>query len=260
MGILEGKVAVITGTGAGIGKQTAIRFAEEGAKIIMCDYNEEKLKITEEILKEKGAEVFSMIVDINETDQIKAFIDAGVERFGTIDTLLNIAVGGGTNGGPTRVPFAETPLDYFHSYNRASVAYAYLMQCCYPFMKGKESSVINFSSFMHYGSQQGDPLYLSAGAMSKAAVAGLTRVVADEWGLEGIRVNMIYPSAVTDTLKGNGYGLEMMIEKMSKNAFKRPGDPYRDIAGVCVFLASDDSRFLTGQSFFASGGASMGRA
>ena len=114
MGILEGKVAVITGTGAGIGKQTAIRFAEEGAKIIMCDYNEEKLKITEEILKEKGAEVFSMLVDINETDQIKAFIDAGVERFGTIDTLLNIAVGGGTNGGPTRVPFAETQIGRAH--------------------------------------------------------------------------------------------------------------------------------------------------
>lgn len=260
MGILDGKVALITGTGAGIGKQTAIRFAEEGAKIIMCDYNEEKLHITEEILKEKGAEVLSLVIDINETEQLKTLVEEGVKHFGTMDTLLNIAVGGGTNGGPTRVPFAETPLEYFNSYNRATVAYAHLMQLCYPYLKGKESSVINFSSYMHYGSQQGDPLYLSAGAMSKAAVAGLTRVVADEWGLDGIRVNMIYPSAVTDTLTANGYGLEIMIEKMSKNAFKRPGDPYKDIAGVCVFLASPDSRFLTGQSFFVSGGASMGRA
>ncbi len=258
MGILDGKVALITGTAAGIAKQTAIRFAEEGAKLIMCDINEAGLKETERIIIEKGGEVLSLVVDINNFDQLEDMVKQGVEKFGTIDVLMNSAVGVSSKESAA-MPFADMPIDHLRKHCNVVFCYAYLMQLCYPYMKGKESSIINFASSMHYGSMRGYPLFLTHGAVSKAAISGLTRSVADEWGADGIRVNNVYPSVVTDTLKGGGYDLGNLIAGMSLNAFKRPGDPYKDVAGVCVFLASDDSRFMTGQSLFVEGGASMGR-
>lgn len=258
MGILENKVALITGTAAGIAKQTAIRFVEEGAKIIMCDINEQGLMETENLLVEKGGEVLSLVVDINNFEQLEEMLKQGVEKFGTIDILINAAVGTGSKDSAA-MPFAEMPIETLEKHNRVILSYAYLMQLCYPFMKGKESSIINFSSSMHYGSMQGNPLYLTHGAVAKAAISGLTRSVADEWGMDGIRVNNVYPSVVTDTLEKSGYGLEHLIPAMSRNAFKRPGNPYLDVAGVCVFLASPDSRFMTGQSLFVEGGSAMGR-
>lgn len=258
MGILQNKVAIITGTAAGIAKQTAIRFAEEGAKIIMCDINEQGLLETEKILLDKGAEVLSLVVDINNFKQLENMVNQGVDKFGTIDILMNSAVGTSSKESAA-MPFAQMPIDHLEKHNRVVLSYAYLMQLCYPYMKGKESSIINFSSAMHYGSMQGNPLYLTHGAVPKAAIAGLTRSVADEWGVDGIRVNNVYPSVLTDTLKNSGYGLEHLLPAMARNAFQRPGDPYQDVAGVCLFLAGPDSRFMTGQSLFAEGGAWMGR-
>lgn len=258
MAILQDKVAIITGTAAGIAKQTAIRFAEEGAKLIMCDINEEGLRETEKIVVDMGAEVLALVVDINNKEQLEEMVSLGVEKFGTIDILMNSAVGVSSKESAP-IPFAEMPLEYLEKHIQTVTSYAYLMQLCYPYMKGKESSIINFSSAMHYGSMQGNPLNLTHSAVPKAAIAGLTRSVADEWGVDGIRVNNVYPSVVTDTLTKGGYGLDYLIEAMSKNAFMRPGDPYKDVAGVCVFLAGPDSRFITGQSIFAEGGAWMGR-
>ena len=262
MGRLQGKVAIITGTSAGIGKQTAIRFVEEGAKVAMCARREGKLAETAKIMESKGGQVLYMVADVTKPEDLEKLVKKTVDRFGTIDILVNNAEGSLPEGKSHQLPFIDTPIEYYDAmYQGSLLSTVRMMKLCYPYMKGKESSIINFSSGAHYASLKGNFLGMHAYAAAKAAVAGITRTVADEWGVDGIRVNVLYPMVVTDTLEENLSGLKHLVEEeMAKNALKRLGYSYKDCAGVCVFLAGPDSRFMTGQSIHVEGGAWMGMA
>lgn len=256
MGKLDNKVILITGCSTGLGKQQAIRMAAEGAKLAICARNETKLKETKNICEEKGAEVLAMSVDIMDYDSLVEFVDATVERFGTIDVLVNNA-----HTITIPKPFLEKTIEDLDVEMKSSVyAYWHLMKLCFPHLRDKEGaggSIINFAS---EAGVKGDSLYAPYAA-AKEAVRGLSRTVAREWGQYNIRVNTVCPNGMTENasagLDSEALSLEArdhIRDAFTNNPFQRAGDPYRDVAPVGVFLASDDSHWITGQNIHADGG------
>lgn len=254
MGKLDGKVCIITGCASGLGKQEAIRFAAEGAKLAICSRTLSKLEETKRLCEEKGAEVLAMAVDVTEADQREAFINAVVEKYGTIDVLVNNA-----HNTTELLPFLAKTLEDLEIETKCCIyAYFHFCQLAVPYMMGKEgagASIINFSS---KAAREGTPGH-SVYATVKAAVGGFTRTLARELGPLNIRVNSIMPGAYTDNCDE---GLKLQppeIQEWAKTAFKdnpfeRVGDPYEDVAPIVVFLASDDSHWMTGQNVHADGG------
>lgn len=254
MGKLDGKVVIITGCSSGLGKQFAIRIAGEGAKLAICSRTESKLMETKKICEEKGAEVLAMAIDIMEYDSLVKFVNATVAKFGTIDVLVNNA-----HTITMPAPFLEKTIADLDLEMHSSVyAYWHMMKLCFPYLRDKSgagSSIINFAS---EAAVTGDALYAPYAA-SKEAVRGLSRVVAREWGQYNIRVNTLCPNGLTDNCSEGfaSLGIEAQehIEKaFVNNPFHRAGNPYNDVAPVVVFLASDDSHWITGQNINADGG------
>jgi NAD(P)-dependent dehydrogenase (short-subunit alcohol dehydrogenase family) len=245
---LEGKVVIITGCSAGLGKQLAICLAREGAKLAICARRMPKLEETAELCKKEGAEVLAMRCDVSRYRDLKRFVDKTVDRFGTVDVLINNA-----NFEADRLPFMDQGIEMLDKALHTGVyAHWHLMQLCYPYMKGKSSSIINFTSGMY---QVGLELYGSYAA-DKGAIRALSMVVAREWGIDGIRVNTISPVAITDTIVGKlapEYSA-WVKDMMSHNSMGRVGDPAGDIAPVVIFLATDESRWITGQNINVDGG------
>lgn len=254
MGKLDGKAAIITGAASGIGRQLALRFAVEGADLAICSRTESKLMETAELCRENGARVYAKALDIMDTEKLKEFVEETVSNLGTIDVLVN-------NAHTITKPalFVTKTIDDLDLEIKSSLyAYWNLMQFCYPHMKDKPgagASVINFAS---EAAVKGDANYAPYAA-AKEAVRGLSRVVAREWGSSNIRVNTLCPNGMTEKCQGNfsSLGPEVAAQvkaAFSANPFGRPGNPYEDVAPVCVFLASDDSHWITGQNLHADGG------
>ncbi|MBE6007848.1 MAG: SDR family oxidoreductase [Lachnospiraceae bacterium] len=251
---LEGKVAIITGCSQGLGKYIALRFAEEGAKVAICARTADKLEKTAEMCRQAGAEVFSKAIDLCSYEDIKGFVDDVVERFGTIDILANNAI----SIKPPH-PFLDHTEEYLDSVMKGGFYATWrLMKLCFPYLKDKKSSIINFGSGVGIRGMEGYAAYASC----KEAIRGLSRVAAREWGPLGIRVNVLCPAAITDHVKDTLDELDettrkYVIASLSNNSLKRPGDPYEDISPVAVFLASDESQWITGQSLSVDGGVNI---
>jgi len=254
MGRLDGKVCIITGAASGLGKQEAIRFAEEGAKLAICSRTESKLMDTKRICEEMGAEVLAMACDVMVKENLEALVSATVDRFGTIDILVNNA-----HTVTMLLPFLQKSEDDLEIELKSSLyAYWRLMKLCYPYIKGKPgagASIINFASKAGFEGTIDHCAYAAA----KEAVRGLSRVVAREWGKDNIRVNTICPGSFTDNCKADLGKQTKEIQQWAEIAFKynpfqRVGDPYEDVSPIVLFLASDDSRWMTGQNVFADGG------
>lgn len=254
MSKLKNKVVLITGASSGIGKQLALRAASEGANLAICARTESKLLETQRLCEERGAQVVAVPVDIMDPSALGRYVDAAVGRFGTIDALVNNA-----HTITLPAPFLDKTIEDLDTEMRSSVyAYWHLMKLSFPYMRDHEgagASIINFAS---EAAVMGDSLYAPYAA-AKEAVRGLSRVVAREWGAYNIRVNTLCPNGMTDNISS---GIEWMedatrdhIEKsFVNNPFRRVGDPYEDVAPVVVFLASDESRWITGQNIHADGG------
>jgi len=257
MGKLEGKIAVITGCASGLGKQHALRFAQEGANLAICDVQEEKLMETKKLCEEKGAEVVALRCDVGKYDDLAALVNATADRFGTIDVLLNNA------HKITQIrPFLEQEIKDLDIELKTSLyAIWHLMKLCFTYMKDKEgvgTSIINVAS---KAGIEGTPHYAAYSA-SKESIRGLSRVVAREWGQHKIRVNTVCPGGWTDNVTNNLPLLKQTpgAEEWVTNAFKENpfgtiGDPFNDVSPIFVFLASDESHWMTGQNVHADGGA-----
>ena len=256
MGKLTGKVAIITGSASGLGKQHALRFAEEGANLTICDIREDRLEEAKKECEDKGVEVVALRCDVGQYDDLVALVDATVERFGTVDVLVNNA----HKITPMR-PFLEQQIEDLDVEMKTSVyAMWHLMKLCYPYMKdkgGAGASIINVAS---KAGVEGTATYAAYSA-AKEGVRGLSRVVAREWGPNKIRVNTVCPGGWTDNvtdslpqLKAAG-AEEWVTAAFKENAFHSIGDPYNDVSPIFVFLASDESHWMTGQNLHADGGA-----
>lgn len=248
---LEGKVVILTGASTGLGKQVAIRMAEEGANLTICARTESKLLETKAICEEKGAKVLAIPCDISIYENLEKLVNETVKEFGGIDVLINNAMSGNHY-----TPFLDhTVADFEGFLNSNLYPTMHLMKLCYPYLKEKKNgSIINVSSGCALTGEAG----MAAYAAIKGAVTSLSKVVANEWGKDGIRVNMVNPAALTDKLAASSAGyIDHVKQALASNPLNAVGDPYNDIAPVYVFLASDDSRFLTGQTLHAEGGMFM---
>ncbi|MGW0436272.1 SDR family NAD(P)-dependent oxidoreductase [Micromonospora sp. NPDC003197] len=253
MGKVDGKVAIVTGAGSGLGKYEAIRLAAEGANVAICDIQEERLQETKQLCEEQGVRVVAVGCDVRSYDSLKAFVDQTVEQFGTIDVLVNNV------HRTTLKPFLDLDIEDFRTELEISVFSAWhMMKLCFPYLKNKPgagASIINFGS--RWG--QESPKLSATYSASKEAVRALSRTVAREWGEYNIRVNAICPGGFTDNASASMHEQHPEMQKFAMEAFKdnafgRPGDPYNDVAPIVVFLASDDSHWLSGQTINADGG------
>lgn len=245
-----GKVVIVTGASAGIGKQSAVSLAEAGATLAICARRTEMLADTAARCEAAGAEVLPVTCDVSQRADLERLVDATVERFDRIDVLVNNA---SVTSPP--VPFVEQGIDDLDRFLHTGLrSYWNLMQLCYPHLRGRQSSIINVTS----GAYQAGTAGMAAYAADKAAIRAVSMVVAREWGKDGIRCNTVSPTAITDTMTDllPPEVLAWVQEFHADNALGRVGEPATDVAPVMVFLASDDSRWITGQNLNVDGGLS----
>jgi NAD(P)-dependent dehydrogenase (short-subunit alcohol dehydrogenase family) len=234
---LKGKVALITGAGQGIGRATALRFAEEGAQVMASDIN---AGTVEAIAGEIGKQARACVTDTSNEAQVKRAVEQTIDAFGTIDVVVNNA---GVAGG--------ADWDRTIAVNLSGVYYG----CKY----GVEAmasrgggSIVNLSSMLGLISVPVPPV--EAYTASKHGVVGLTRHYATNYGRAGVRVNCINPgwirTAMTDPLTASPEFTKYMEDN---SALGRLGTP-EEVAAVALFLASDQSSFVTGHALVVDGG------
>jgi 3-oxoacyl-[acyl-carrier protein] reductase len=251
---LKDKVALITGGAVGIGKATAERFAEEGAKVVICDLNEEQGHATVETLGE-GDSFYK--VNVADRDAVQEWVDAVAEKYGRIDILVNNAgiIRDSTlvkvKDGELVKQMSEEFFDLVIDINLKGVFNC--TQAVAPYMIRQKSGVIlNASSVVGLDGNFGQTNYVAA----KAGVVGMTKVWARELGRSNIRVNAIAPGLIeTDMTRSMPPKImESMIEHIPLH---RAGQP-RDVANAYLFLASDEASFISGVTLRIDGGAVIG--
>jgi NAD(P)-dependent dehydrogenase (short-subunit alcohol dehydrogenase family) len=247
---LDGKVAIITGAGQGIGAAIAELYAAEGCKVLITGRTLSKLEEVASRISAAGDTAECFVAVAGEMDQSEATIAKAIGDWGRIDILVNNA------HTFTDYRLLEDPTMEANckiDFQSAFFGSLQLMQLCFPYMKSQGGgSVLNMGS--SYGPRS-EPGFLAYSA-SKEAIRSLTRTAAKEWGRHGIRVNTILPSALTPKsiwyLEDSG----TYDQELAKVAIGRFGTP-EDIAPMCLFLASDESNYVTGQTIGVDGGSTM---
>ena len=250
---LKGKVAIVTGAGQGLGLSYAKALAREGAKVTIAEFNAETGEQAAEELRAMGAEALFVQCDVSNEEHVKNVVDQTVEAFGTVNILVNNAQA--TKGTATVLNTTFEAMEV--AWKTGTVATLYFMQQCYPHMKESGyGRIINVCSDTGIDGMETFAAYGSA----KEAIRGLTRVAAREFGKDGITVNVVSPGAATPASQRwaerdpEGYN-----KTMEPVPLGRLGDPDVDIAPGVVFLASEEGRFMTGQTVFLNGGHTFGR-
>lgn len=246
---LENKVAIITGSGAGIGKAIATRYAEEGAKIVIADFNEEALQTTVEELKSAGHEAIGVVVNVAVEEDIAKMVSETVSNFGRVDILVNNA-GVGDNMQAAENVKDET-WQRVMDINVTGVMRG-LRQIIPVFLKNGGGTIVNMASIAGLTGGRGGLAYTAA----KHAVVGMTKNIASQYGPQNIRCNAIAPahietgfaSAMTNV---DQFGLEVATRGV--NLMPKAGT-VQDISNIAVFLASDESAYINGVALAADAG------
>ena len=247
-GRFDGKAILITGGGSGIGRATALRFIEEGARVLVADYNADNAAETLALAERagKGGRIATCRGDVSAAADNAAMVAAALERFGRLDfAFLNAGVGGAFG------PLADTTIEEW-DYTFAVLVrgvYLGLKHCSLAMRKsGRGGAIVATASVAGLGGGAGSHAYSAA----KAAVVNLTKNVAVEFADYGIRVNAVAPGLIMTPLLHRGRP-EKVAPMVQHQPWPETGAP-EHIAGVVAFLCSDDARFITGETIVADGG------
>jgi NAD(P)-dependent dehydrogenase (short-subunit alcohol dehydrogenase family) len=245
---IEGKVAIVTGAGQGIGRGIALVYARAGASIVVAEWKPHRMEKTVEEIRGEGFAALGVVADIAKRDQVSAMVEKTVAHFGRLDILVNNA-----QSYAPRAPLLELTEEHLNTFIDSGIkGTLWAMQAAHPHMKGRGGRIINFVSA---SGMKGEP-GLGAYNAAKEGIRALTRTAAREWGKDGILVNAIAPAAMSK--RGLDYrdrDPEGFARAMAERPVGRLGDPETDIAPVALFLAGPASQFLTGQTFLVDGGA-----
>ncbi|MDO5036728.1 MAG: SDR family NAD(P)-dependent oxidoreductase [Tissierellia bacterium] len=264
MGFLKGKTAIITGGGkallkdgspGSIGYGVALAYAKEGANLVITGRNVEKLENAKKDLEENyGIEVLALPADVSAGNDnegvVKNVIDKTIEKFSRIDVLINIA-----QASASGVPLGDHTTENFDlAIYSGLYGTFYFMKYAYPHLKESKGTVINFASGAGLFGNYGQGSYAAA----KEGIRGLSRVAATEWAPDGINVNVICPLAFTKALEDFKDHYPQAYEKNVKIppvGYLGRSEP--DIGRVCVQLASEDFKYLTGETLTLEGGLGL---
>ena len=240
---LENKTAIVTGGAGGIGRAITTVFVREGAKVLFVDIDEERGTALE---RELGAHSRFLPIDISRQSAAAEIRDGALAAFGSIDVLVNNA------HASRQATLVDTTAEMFDlSFNTGFYPTVHLMQACYEELKKSKVAVVNFASGSGLDGMPRQTSYAAA----KEAIRGVSRVAANEWAPDGIRVNVVCPFAATEGVRDWAARYpEQAAASLAKVPLARIGDPETDVAPIVVFLASDDSGYMTGQTVMADGG------
>ena len=258
MGLLDGKVAFVTGAASGIGRCSALRFAEEGAKVALADVSEDEgQKVTREI-SDAGGEALFTTCDVSDPESVRKALDSAVHRFGRLDVVMANA---GVNG--VWAPIDELEPDEWDRTLDINLKGTYLtLHFAVPHLKRAGGGSVIVTS-----SVNGTRTFSNPGAhaysASKAGQVALAKMAALELGRDNIRVNVICPGYIptnieetTEKRDTEKIAIEVEMPQGSPALNEGVGQP-EDVADTCVFLASDLSRHVSGTEIYVDGGASL---
>ncbi|HWO96918.1 MAG TPA: SDR family oxidoreductase [Bacillus sp. (in: firmicutes)] len=243
MAQLDGKVAIVTGGASGIGLATVEAFAEKGVKVVIADYNEESGKAAEKQLKETGADVLFVQVDVSDEKSVERLVQETVKRFGKLDIMVNNA-GVGTLASTHELSFEDYNRVISINQNGVFFGSKYAIQ---EFLKTGGGSIVNTASILGHVGQAGAFAYNAA----KGAVNILTKSLAVEYADKSIRVNAVCPGYVESGMVNKEALGEFYDGLVAKHPIGRLGKP-EEIAHAIVFLSEND--FVTGSSLMIDGG------
>lgn len=249
MNDMQGKVALVTGAGSGIGRATALAFAARGAAVGVADFNLEGAKETVAQLEAAGARGLAVHVDVADAASVEAMVKATVEAFGRLDYLVNNA---GISAAAAPAPLHDVTLEAFERVQRVNVTGTFLgMKHAIPAMLAHGGgAIVNLSSTMGDRAAAGDPSY----ATSKHAVRGLTKSAALTYATLGVRVNAVGPGVVRTAMTAPIFDDEQTSGwLLGVTPMRRFGEP-REVADLIVFLCSDAASYITGGYYPVDGG------
>lgn len=252
MGMVSGKVAIVTGAGAGIGRATALKFAAEGAKVAISDVNVEGGEETADLIRKQGGDAFFTAADVASPADVDALVAKTVERFGRLDCACNNA---GIEG--KIAPFAEQPLDNFDRIIAVNLRGVFLcLQAeIRQMLKNGGGAIVNLASVAGLIGFPGLAPYVA----SKHGVNGLTKNAALEYGKLGIRVNSVCPGGI-DTRMLDSLAEQSTGGKATSRELMNPMHPIGrigtpdEVAELIVWLCSDRASFMTGTNIPVDGG------
>ena len=250
MGRLDGRVAIVTGAGQGIGRGIARRYAREGAAVTVAEVNTETgSQVAKELIEELGARAQFVPTDVLEKSQLQRMVDATVDAFGRVDILVNDAY---VAAGIGRFEWKDED-DLLLSFRGGPLHTMQAMNAVFPHMRAQQwGRIVNFVSLNGINAHMYSADYNAA----KMAIQALTRTAAREWGRHNILVNAIAPAAASPAYVAFVESApDNAREMLKQNPLGRMGDPEHDIGGVALFLACEDSDYVTGNTILTDGGS-----
>lgn len=256
--MLEGKVAIVTGAGRGIGRGIAIAYGREGAKVVIASRTQASVDAAAAEVKAEGGVAIGLTCNVGERDQVFSMVERAVTAFGPVDILVNNAQSFGTAHKPAGAiqvqpveECDEEEWDYIFRTGLKSTLWG--MKAVFPHMKNRGGKIINVCSTAGLTGVEG----MAAYGATKEGVRSLSRTAAREWGKYKINVNVISPHIRSDAMDAwektpeGKKALDMMLPQIP---LRRHGDAVRDAGGLAVFLGSNSSDYLTGGTFMLDGG------
>lgn len=247
---LDGKTAVVTGSGQGLGKAIALGLADYGADVVVCEINADLAAVTAKEIKSKGRRTMVSVTDVRDGKQVNDMVTRSMDEFGKINILVNVAGGNASGFGPI-LELSEEGWDSEFALNAKST-----FLCCKAVAKAMVSkktkgSLINFSSISGFSNRPDSIAYGAA----KGAIRLFTDGMAKAMARYGVRVNAIAPGYFATPLPAKVYAANPKLREQRAKMIPmgRIADP-SEMVGLAVYLASDASSFLTGQTILISGG------